>query len=140
MPIKPAEKWIKKQITRAAGATEDFKDGVRNCAVDPPALALKANAKRIANLQASIAKKTWETKMAKISKADWQAPTLEKSDRFASGVAAAEPKIRKFVTAFRPKLEAIQSAVNAMPDVTEAQREARVIENLRRMRAAKGTW
>jgi len=139
--VKAAERWVKKQIERARVATEDYKEGVQNPERDPIKAALDANEKRIKKLQESIAKKTWESKMSKLTLADWQEPTLKKGvDRFGPGVEAAEEKIRKFVSSWRPKLEAIQNAVRAMPDVTDADREKRMLENLRRLKAAKGTW
>jgi hypothetical protein len=140
MAVKNIDRWVAKQIERASAATEDFREGVRNCDVDPPRLALAANDKRIQKLKESITKKTWENSMSKVTKQDWLEPTLAKADRFSDGVSKAEPKIRRFVQGFRPHLEQIQKAVQTMPDITEQQREQRMLENLRRLRQAKGKW
>jgi mevalonate kinase len=138
--VVPADRWVKKQVERARVATDEYKLGVANPDRDPIKAALDANAKRIAKLQDSIAKKTWETKMSKLTIEDWRTPASTKgADRFASGVESARPKIEKFVTSWQPKLAAIQAAVRALPEVTDADREKRMIENLRRLKAAKGT-
>ena len=134
------DRIVRKQIERTEGAIEDFKDGVRDCKVDPIAEALKKNDKRKAKLMESFTKKTWENTMSKLNKSDWQNPTLAKADNLATGIRASEGKIRNFHTKFEPIRRNIQDAVRAMPDTTESQRDARVIENLKRMRAAKGIW
>jgi len=137
--VKAAERWVSKQIARAAVATEDFKAGVEAPDRDPIKAALDASAKRAAKVRESLEKKTWEAAMRKVSVDEWKKATLEKgADRFARGIEFAEPKIRKFVAAFQPKLQEIQNAVRALPDVTDADREKRMLENLRRLKALKG--
>jgi len=139
--VKKLERWVRKQIERAAVAGPEYEEGVKDPERNPIEAALAANEKRIAKLRESIEKKTWEAKMAKLTIEDWRKPTLEKGvRRFPEGIRVAEPKIRDFVSKWRPILEGIQAAVRAMPDVTDADREARMLENLRRLKEAKGTW
>jgi len=139
--VKAPERWVAKQIARVEVSEPEYRAGVSAPDRDPIKAALAANDKRIARLRESIEKKTWEEVMGKLTLADWQRPTLEKgAARFVPGVRFAEPKIRDFVTKWQPILSSIQEAIRAMPEVTDADREKRMIENLRRLKAAKGTW
>lgn len=138
--IKSPDKWLAKQLSRVRVAGGDFKDGVDAVTVNPAEKALAANAKRIAKLQASIANKTWEKKMARVTLDDWKkkASTIG-ADRFISGVEANVDKIESFIRAFQPKLESLTSSVKAMPETTEAERDARVLAMIRGLRKLKGT-
>ena len=139
--VKAIDRIVPKQIERAQAAAPDYKAGVMAPARDPIAAARAANAKRIANLQKSLTNKTWENTMAKLTMADWQGPASTKgADRFGPGVAAAEAKIRAFWSKWHPILSGVQTAVRAMPETTDSQREARMLANLRGLKAKKGTW
>lgn len=138
--VKDETNWVDKQIRNAGNATEDFRAGVENVTDNPAKKALAKNQKRINGLQKSFTDKSWENSMSKVSLEDWKGATLAKADRFGDGVSKARPKIERFVRGFRPKLVEISNAVQAMPDDTEAQRDARMMENAKRMRKAKGTW
>jgi len=139
--VKSPEKWVEKQLARVRVAGEDYRSGVEAVTVNPAERALAANAKRVAKLQDSIAKKTWEKKMAKVTLDDWKrkASTVG-ADRFISGVEANVDKIEAFVRSFQPKLESLSSSVKAMPETTEAERDARVLAMIRGLRKLKGTW
>ena len=139
--VKSPGKISEKQIRRATGATDDYREGVKNPEKDPIKAALDKNDKRVAAIQDSIAKKTWEKTMGSLSMSDWQEPAMTKgADRYAGGVDAAKDKIDSFWNAWTPKLEAIQNEINNMPDKTEADRERKMIENMKKLKAAKGTW
>jgi len=139
--VKKAERWNKKQIDRAAVAEDEYKAGIADPDRNPIDAALAAAEKRTARVKESLEKKTWEAAMKKLTIEDWRKPALAKGPaRFIEGVKFAEPKIRDFVAKWRPILEEIQAAVRAMPEVTDADREKRMIENLRRLKKAKGTW
>ena len=139
--VKTAEKWVEKQLARVRVAGGDFKDGVLAVTENPAAKALAANAKRVAKIQESIAKKTWETKMSKVSLEDWKgkASTVG-ADRFISGVEANVDKIEKFVRGFQPKLSSLAASVNSMPETSEAERDNRVLAMVRGLRKLKGQW
>ncbi|MHA2064613.1 MAG: hypothetical protein ACXABY_09560 [Candidatus Thorarchaeota archaeon] len=133
--------WTDKLISRASVATEDYKAGIADPDRDPILAALEANKKRIANLQKSIADKTWEKTMGKLSQADWQKGAEDKGvDRYGPGVEKSRAKIADFVNKFRPQLEGIQRSVRSMPQETDSQREARMLANLRALKKAKGSW
>jgi len=139
--VKASKDWIDKQLARVRVSGDDYKRGVENPQRDPIAAAKAANAKRIANLKASIEKKTWEKAMERVTMDDWKKKTLSLGvDRFVPGVEANVDKITKFVDSFQPKLQAVQNSIRAMPEETESQREARMLANVRAMRKLKATW
>lgn len=141
MAVKSPERWLDKQLARVRVAADDYKAGVEAVTINPAELALAANAKRIKRLQDSIAAKTWEKRMAKVSLDDWKKKALALgADRFIPGVEANVDKIEAFIRGFQPKLEGLTSSVKAMPDTTDAERDARVLAMIRGLRKLKGTW
>ena len=141
MAIKSAERWVEKQLARVRVAGEDYKAGVSAVTVNPAERALAANAKRIAKLRESIANKTWERRMSKVSLEDWKSKTgTLGADRFIPGVEANVDKIEKFVRSFQPKLASLAGSVQGMPETSESDRDARVLAMVRGLRKLKGTW
>jgi len=139
--VKPIERIVPKLIESARVADKDYRWGVEHPERNPIEAALAANDKRIARIKESLDKKTWEKKMEKLTIEDWRKPALEKGvGRFPEGIEVARPKIDKFWRGWHPILSGIQSAVRALPEITDADREKRMIENLRRLKAAKATW
>jgi len=141
MAVKSPERWLEKQLARVRVAGEDYKTGVNAVSVNPAEKALAANAKRIKKLQDSIANKTWEKRMGKVTLEAWKSKAASiGADRFIPGVEANVDKIQNFIRAFQPKLESVTSSVNSMPETTEAERDARVLAMVRGLRKLKGTW
>jgi len=139
--VKAAARWAKKQIERATIAGPEYEEGIKAPERNPIEAALAANDKRIANLKQSIEEKTWEKVMRTITIEDWRRGALEKGvPRFPDGIEKAKPKIEAFVSKWQPILAGIQESIRAMPEATDAQREARLLANLRALKKAKGTW
>lgn len=139
--VKNTTDWLNKQMARVRVSTEDYKKGVQNPARDPIAAALAANAKRIEGIRKSIEDQTWENTMKTLSVEDWKKPALELgAARFVPGVEAKKDKIAKFIGAWGPILQNVQNGVRGMAEVTDADRENRMLANLRGMKAKKGDW
>lgn len=139
--VKKSEDWLDKQLARVRVSTEDYKKGIMAPERDPIAAALAANDKRKEGIRRSLEDETWEKTMRTLTKEDWSKPALTLgAARFVPGVEAKKDKINKFITAWRPILEGVQADVRAMPEVTDADREGRMLENLRAMKTKKGTW
>lgn len=136
--VKPVDRWVRKQIDRVSVAGDDYKAGVESVTEAPTVKAAAKKDKYLENVRAKV--DYWEKRLRAVSLDEWKKATLEKADRFADGVAKAEDKIRAFVSAWQPILAEIQRAVRALPDRTDADREKRMIENVRRLKKAKGTW
>ena len=139
--VKPVDRWVKKQIDRVSVAGDDYKYGVENPERNPIEEAIKKKEKWQRKLEEAIKEGRWEKALSKVSLEEWKKAASEKgAPRFVEGVRMAEDKIREFVSKWQPILKSIQDAVRALPDVTDADREKRMIENLRRLKKAKGTW
>jgi hypothetical protein len=134
------EKAAAKLIRNAGNAGQDWLDGVTNPARDPVQAALKAKEKYKNNLKMSLDKDTWAKKMAKVSSADIIAIAMKIGPAgYTNGIAAREGKILAAMQRIIPKIAAVQASVLAMPDATEVDRDKRMLENVKQMRAIKGT-
>jgi len=136
--VKAPERWIKKQIDRVTVAEDEYKAGIDAVTEAPTIKAAEKKEKYLRRIQEAA--DHWEKRLRAIDLGSWKEMATKKAPRFTEGVRLAEHKIRSFVTKWQPILQEIQSAVNALPDLTDADREKRMIENLRRLKAAKGKW
>lgn len=140
MPRLSPEQWAQKLSTRAANAGQDWIDGVNNPIRDPVAAALKAAPKWKAKMQEAIAKDTWAKKMAKVSSADIKAIANKVGPgAYTQGIAARMDKIQAAGARILPKIYSAADKVGAMPDATEAERDQRMLANVKELRAIKGT-
>jgi hypothetical protein len=140
MPRLTPEQWQKKLTDRSGAAGQDWLDGVKNPIRDPVQAALKAEGKWKAKMQDAITKGTWAKKMAKVDSAAMKA-TAERvgPGAYTQGIAARSDKILAAGARILPKIYAAADQVGAMPDTTEADRDARMMANVKAMRAIKGT-
>jgi len=60
------------------------------------------------------------------------------ADKLVDGVEKRRYKVERFVEKYQPALKAHLDVIDAMPDVTDADREKRMIENLRGLKKLKG--
>lgn len=100
-PQRVAEKWAR----RAAGATQDYTDGVRAASGrwQPAAAAAKENYKT--GVTAAAGRGAYEKGVAKATDAKWQRKAADVgSQRFGPGAAAAQPD---FAQGIGPVLETI---------------------------------
>lgn len=97
----------KRWATRAAAATGDYTDGVKNPRVSWQAATAGAAAAQAAGSQKAIAEKRFEKGVAAAGDAKWQTKTVQKGPgRFAEGVAGAQGD---YATAVAPYLAVIES-------------------------------
>lgn len=134
MPKLTAREITDKQIARSQNAVEDVVKGIQRMKETPGKAANRKITKYLANVQKAVADGTVQAGNDSYSLTDFQAVAAAKvRERYASGVAAAEPKIlaaREQLNSYQQKIE---DAVAAMPDDTEQQREARMLYNKREM-------
>lgn len=130
-----AQKWVQ----RTSAAAQDYAQGVAQTDKDPTALAIAAGQRYLANVTARFNDGTWANKLRAVGKQGWQAAVASKGvQAFSNGVAAAESKV---ATAFAPLLAfeaTLQQQVQAMPNVTDTDRENRMLAWTRGMRTYKG--
>lgn len=139
MALPSAQTVAAKWAQRTAAAAQDYGAGVAGTDKDPTALAIAAGQRYIAQVTARFNDGTWANGLRKAGKAGWQAAVASKGvQNFSTGVAAAEGKV---ATAFGPLLafeQNLQNSVNAMPNVTDIDRENRMLAWVRGMRSYNG--
>lgn len=129
-----ASKWA----TRTSAAQTDYVSGVETTQKDPTALAIQNQARLLAAFQNAVNSGKWANKLRQVGKAGWQQAVVAKANNFSTGVNAAQAKV---ATAFAPLLQyenSLQQQVDAMPNVTDADRENRMLAWVRGMRQYTG--
>jgi hypothetical protein len=129
-----AAKWV----ARTSGAQQDYVSGVENTSKDPTQLAINNQQRLLQNFTAAVNSGKWANRLRAIGKAGWQAATAAKANNFATGVNAAQQKV---ATQFAPLLQYennLQQQVDAMPNVTDTDRENRMLAWVRGMRQYTG--
>lgn len=129
-PQAVAAKWAQ----RAGAASQDFVAGVQNTTKDPTALAAAAGARYIQGVQESYNSGKWARRLQAVGKAGWQQATIDKAGNYATGIMAGQ---QKYATAIIPVLQAVEAGqrlVAGMPNVTDAQRDARMLAFVSHMR------
>lgn len=126
-----AAKWR----NRTSAAAQDYADGVARTDKDPTALAIAAGPRYLANVQAAFQSGAWANGLRRVGKSGWQAAVAAKgATNFANGVNAAEDKV---AAAFGPLLafeSNLLQRVGSMPNVTDTDRENRMLAWTRGMR------
>lgn len=138
--LPTAEQWVGKQIRNLEAVGEqNYRDGITRPKRDP--------------IQAGIAGQgAYETKMRDPEVLRRRADQLRKTnmDEWAAlaesigapnlvrGVTARRFKVERFVGAYQPKLEQHLRTVDSLPNITDADRERRMVENLRGLKKLKG--
>ncbi len=137
--MRSTSEIIDKQQKNAAAGVDGYKAHVQSPERDPVEAALAANTKRIANLQASIKAGTWENAMKSLPKGivGAKAATLG-ADRYVAGVQGNRDKLERHWAKFGPLLAGEQARVNAMPQDTPEQRDAKALAMIKAMRGLKG--
>jgi len=129
-----AAKWQ----SRTSGAQQSYVDGVNNTQKDPTQLAINAQARLLANFQNAVNSGKWANRLRAIGKGGWQASVDAKANNFSTGVNAA---VGKVTAAFQPLLQYennLQQQVDAMPNITDTDRENRMLAWVRGMRQYTG--
>lgn len=132
--------WKKRQIDtlKAVGET-NYKVGIAKPRKDPIEAGIAAEEKYAANTKKAIDEGRRATALGKTSMAEWYRYSSELgAGRLVDGVVKREAKVDKFVKTFQPMLVSHLASVDALADVTDSDREQRMLENLRGLKALKG--
>lgn len=129
-----ADKWA----SRTSGAASDYVAGVMNTDKDPTQLAIAAAPRWFQKVQEAYTQGRFTSGLQRAGKAGWQAGVRDKGETaFSNGVNAAKTKV---ATAFGPLLafeSNLQARVQAMPNVTDTDKENRALAWIRGMREYK---
>jgi len=80
-----------------------------------------------------------KTSLEKTSMAEWFKYAKDiGADKLVDSVVKRADKVAKFVTSWQPMLGTHLSKIDGLSDVTDSDRENKVLENLRGLKALKG--
>lgn len=133
-PVIPASEWAEKQVSRAAAAAAEWAKNVKRPRRDPIKAAIAAAPKRAEKVRQSLEEKKWEKAMAKVDEA-LMYKVIEKrgASAFRAGVEDRRDKVVARVAELQPLVTALKKTIEAMPDVSDADREARLLAARRGM-------
>lgn len=132
--------WKKRQIEtlKAVGRT-NYLAGVKSPKADPIARGIATEEKYAAATRKAIDEGRRKAALEKTSMGEWYKYATELgADKLVDGVVKREPKVAKFVSAFQPMLVEHLGRIDALAEETDADRENRMLENLRGLKALKG--
>ena len=138
--LPTAAQWVAKQIGNltAVGAT-NYAAGITRPKKDPIQAGIAAQAKYEAEMRKPEVLKRRETQLRKTNMDEWAAMAERLgTNRLVEGVTQRQYKVERFVGNYQPKLESHLRTIDALPDVTDGDRERRMIENLRGLKGLKG--
>lgn len=126
-----AAKWAQ----RTAAAAPDYARGVAQTDKDPTALAIAAGPRYLNGVQQAFNSGKWANALRRVGKQGWQQAVAAKGEaNFSNGVQAAQAKV---ADAFAPLLQfenTLLQQVAGMANVTDLDREARMLAWTRGMR------
>jgi homoserine acetyltransferase len=126
-----ADKWA----TRASAAATDYVAGAQATDKDPTQLAINAAPRWFAKLQDAYNNGRYQQGLARAGKTGWLAGVTGKGkDNYANGVNNSKPKVAAVFGQLLPFEANLQQQINQMPNVTDADKEARAIAWMRGMR------
>ena len=130
------EKWADNQVQAASNASDKWLQNTLRPTKDPIAEAKKASGRYATEVQKAIQENRFSKGLDRVNADEMQA-TIQQvgAAGFAQGVQNRKGKIRAAITRLHSALGPHVAKMDSMPVETEAQREAKVIENLRGMRA-----
>jgi len=140
--ILPPDEWRKRQVeTLRAVGERNYSQGINRPKKDPIEAGIAAEEKWAARIKEAIEKESRKKALAATNMSEWfnYAQNIG-AGRLVEGVVKREAKVDRFVKAWQPLLLDHVSKIDAMPAVTDADMEQRMLENLRGLKALKGSW
>jgi hypothetical protein len=140
--VKPPEKWIKKQLGNLSAVGEtNYKEGVLTPKRPIVSTSISKEDKFANQMRKVIETKARVEGLKGVSDDDVIAAAVNLgAKRLVPAVTEREPKVRKFVTNWQPILASIETEVDTKPDTTDAEREARMLTNLRGLKTKARAW
>jgi hypothetical protein len=137
--IPSATDVVAKWQQRASAAQSDYAAGVQNTDKDPTQLAIAAGPRYLQRVTESFNNGKWANGLRRVGKSGWQAAVAAKGvNNFVTGINAATDKATASFTRLLSYETTLQGQINAMPNNTDADREARMLAWVRGMRNYTG--
>lgn len=134
--VKSATDWADKQIERSKNAGPDWLKGTLSPRKHPIEAAIAADGKRKQKLAEAEREGRWLASMRRVD-VDEMYNTIEANGEaaYTAGITSREGKIRHKIDRLQPLVEGLAKTLDAMPQDTDAQREAKMIAAKRGMQA-----
>jgi len=137
--ISPDE-WVKRQLEtlRSVGRT-NYLQGIASPKADPIERGKETEGKFAEAMRKAIEEERRKKGLEKTSMAEWYKYAHDiGADKLVDGVLKREAKVKAFVSSWHPLLTELLAKIDALPEETDADREQRMLENLRGLKALKG--
>ena len=135
----PASEWVSKQIgnLQAVGET-NYRSGITRPKKDPITAGIAAQGAYEAAMRDPATLKRRETGLKRTNMDEWASMSERVgAPRLVQGVTERQYKVERFVQTWQPRLEAHLRHIDSLPAVTDADRERKMVENLRGLRNLK---
>ena len=134
------EEWKKRQIETLRSVGEaNYKVGIASPKRDPIQAGIDAQDRYAAQMKKDEVLARRKASLEKTNMAEWYKYSSDLgAGRLVDGVTKREAKVGDFVRAYQPLLLDHVTKIDALADVTDSDREKRMLENLRGLKALKG--
>lgn len=134
------EEWKKRQIdTLKAVGRAHYLVGIANPKADPIQRGIETEEKWAEATRKAIDNESRKKGLQKTDMATWaKYATNIGADKLVDGVVKREEKVAAFINTFQPLLVSHLSKIDALAEATDSDRENRMLENLRGLKALKG--
>ena len=149
MPPKPTpkrllspEEWRARQIgnLKAVGET-NYKQGIASPKKDPIAAGIEAQPRYEAQMKKDEVLARRKAALEATNIEEWYAYSAAiGAPRLVDGVVKREKEVADFINSWQPILASHVESIDKMPNVTDKDREERMLANLRGLKALKGKW
>jgi len=134
------EDWREKQLTTLKAVGEaNYAKAIAKPRKDPIAAGIAAEEKWASAIKGAIEKKSRAAALKIVTSDEWLTYATEiGKGRLVEGVTKREPKVKRFIDAFQPKLSEHLAKIDPMPDVTLTDRIEKAKQNIIGLAALKG--
>jgi len=140
--LLPPEQWRKKQIGNLKAVGEgNYRVGVAFPARDPIDAGIRAEPRFAEVMKKAIDEQRRAKALMAVTIDEWYGYTQEiGAGRLVEGVVKREGEVAEFVNAWQPTLTEHVGKIDVMPEITDREREEKMLANLRGLKALKGVW
>jgi len=137
--ISPDE-WKKRQLDNLKDVgRRSYLSGIASPKADPIARGIATEGKYATEVRKAVDEERRKHALEKTDMGEWYRYAKDiGADKLVDGVVKREAKVGEFVSAFQPMLTSHLSKIDALAEETDSERETRMLENLRGLKALKG--
>lgn len=138
--ISPTE-WVDRQIdTLKQVGKKNYLIGIASPKADPIERGIATEGKFKEAMTKALENESRKKGLQKTDMAEWYLYAKELgAEKLVAGVEKRKPKITKFVSAWHPTLVSHLGKIDALDETTDSDRENKMLENLRGLKALKGS-